>query len=49
MSKNADAFVVACGAFGTVEYAICANGSIPARKFVEELTVQEQAQMAALF
>ena len=49
MSKDADNPIVVSGSFRTIEYAIAANGSMPAREFVENLSVAEKAKIAQLF
>jgi len=49
MSDKADSPVVVCGAWGTIEYAVCLNGSMPAKKFIESLDISEQAVLTPLF
>ena len=50
MSGDADSPIVVRGAMRTIEYAVCSNGSMPAREFIEgELSLAEQAKLLALF
>jgi hypothetical protein len=49
MSKEADTpEVVVRGAMRTIEYAVCANGSSPARDFVENLEPPDQRKLVVL-
>ena len=49
MSKEADRpAVVVRGTMRTIEYAICANGSMPAREFIEGLDDSDQRKLAVL-
>ena len=49
MSKDADSNIVVSGPWRTIEYAVCANGSMPAREFIEGLDESDQRKMATLF
>jgi len=49
MSNNADRPVVVTGAVLTIEYAVCANGSMPAKEFIDGLDQSEQRKLAVLF
>lgn len=50
MSKEADSPIVVRGVTRTIEYAVCSNGSMPAKKFIEkELSQGEQLKLLALF
>lgn len=49
MSKDADSTIVVRGNLRTIEYAIRANGSMPAKKFIEGLSVPDQAKILVLF
>lgn len=49
MSKDADSPIVACGSLRTIEYAVRADGSMPAKEFVEGLDVADQMKLIALF
>ena len=49
MSKDADSNIVVRGNQRTIEYAICADGSMPAKEFIESLDESDQRKMAALF
>jgi hypothetical protein len=49
MSKDADSSIVVRGNQRTIEYAICANGSMPAKEFIEVLDERELRQMDTLF
>ena len=49
MSKDADSIVVVRGNQRTIEYAVCANGSMPAKEFVEGLDESEQRRLDVLF
>ena len=49
MCTDADRPIVARGALRTIEYAVCLNGSVPARDFIEELPQAELSRLAALF
>jgi hypothetical protein len=49
MSAEADTpEVVVRGAMRTIRYAVCANGSSPARDFVESLDESDQRKLAVL-
>lgn len=49
MSGATEQNIVARGAFGTVEYAVQANGASPAQEFVEtELDLDNQRKLAVL-
>lgn len=41
--------LAASGAWGTVEFALTANGKMPAKEFFESLSKDDQAKFAALF
>ena len=49
MSKDADSNIVVRGNQRTIEYAICADGSMPAKEFVEGLDESEQRKLDTLF
>ncbi len=49
MSKDADSNIVVRGNQRTIEYAICANGSMPAKEFVEGLSEPDQTKLLVLF
>ncbi len=49
MSKDADSNIVVRGNLRTIEYAICADGSMPAKEFVESLDKSEQRKLDTLF
>ncbi len=49
MSKGADSNIVVRGNQRTIEYAICANGSMPAKEFVEGLSEPDQRKILVLF
>lgn len=49
MSRDADSPIVVRGSLRAIEYAVCANGSMPARKFIEGMDESDQRKMAALF
>ena len=51
MAKEADRpAVVVRGMMRTIEYAVCANGSMPAKEFIEEkLNERDLARLVALF
>lgn len=50
MSKEADSPVVVRGVMRTIEYAVCSNGSMPAKDFIEkDLNITEQAKLLPLF
>jgi hypothetical protein len=50
MSKEADSPVVVRGVQRTIEYAVCSNGSMPAKDFVEgKLDQSDQAKLLSLF
>lgn len=49
MRKDADSSIVVRGNQRTIEYAICANGSMPAREFVNGLDEDEQRRLDNLF
>lgn len=49
MSKDADSTIVVRGNLRTIEYAIRANGSMPAKEFIEGLSVPDQAKILVLF
>jgi len=50
MSKEADRpVVVVRGTMRTIEYAVCANRSMPAKKFIEGLDEGDQRKLDVLF
>jgi hypothetical protein len=49
MSRDADSTIVVRGNLRTIEYAIRANGSMPAKEFIEGLSVPDQAKILVLF
>ena len=49
MSKDADSTIVVRGNLRTIEYAIRANGSMPAKEFIEGLSEPDQAKILVLF
>jgi len=50
MSEEPDRVeVVVRGAMRTIEYAVCANGSSPARGFIESLDERDQRRLDVLF
>ena len=49
MSRDADRPIVVRGSLRTIEYAVCANGSMPAKDFIESLDESGQRKMATLF
>ena len=49
MSKDTDSSIVVRGNQRTIEYAICANGSMPAKEFIEGLSEPDQAKILVLF
>lgn len=49
MSKDADSNIVVRGNQRTIEYAICTDGSMPAKEFVEGLDESEQRKLDTLF
>ena len=49
MSKDADSTIVVRGNQRTIEYATCANGSMPAKEFIEGLSERDQRKILALF
>ena len=49
MDKKADSLIVVRGVMRTIEYAVCSNGSMPAKEFIESLSISEQAALASLF
>lgn len=49
MSEGADSNIAVRGNQRTIEYAICANGSMPAKKFIEGLSKPDQAKIVVLF
>lgn len=49
MSRDADRHIVVRGSLRTIEYAVCANGSMPAREFIEGMDESGQRKMATLF
>lgn len=48
MARETDRVVVR-GSLRTIEYAVCANGSMPAKDFIEGLEEKEQRKLAVLF
>lgn len=49
MSKSVDSNIVVRGNQRTIEYAICADGSMPAKEFVDALAEGEQRRLDTLF
>lgn len=49
MSRDADLTIVVRGNMRTIEYALCANGSIPAKEFIEGLDESGQRRLDTLF
>lgn len=49
MRRDADRPVAVRGSLRTIEYAVCANGSMPAKGFIEGLVESDQRKMATLF
>jgi hypothetical protein len=49
MGKDAERAVVVRGTSLTIEYAVRANGSMPARQFIEGLSKPDQRKLVALF
>ena len=49
MRKDADRPIVVRGSLRTIEYAVCANGAIPAKDFIESLGESELRQLDTLF
>lgn len=49
MSETDDRLIVERGNFGTIEYAMRANGSVPAKVFLDRLSEKRRAQLAVLF
>lgn len=50
MRKDADRAMVVHGAMRTIEYAVCSNGAMPAKAFIEtELSQAEQLKLVVLF
>lgn len=41
--------IAATGLWGIVEYAVCENGSSPAKEHIESLETKDQLKIAALF
>ncbi|MFQ5424458.1 MAG: type II toxin-antitoxin system RelE/ParE family toxin [Phycisphaerae bacterium] len=48
MSKEADGIVVVRGSSRIIEYAVCANGKMPAKEFIEGLPEADQRKIAVL-
>jgi len=48
-SCDDDTSVAVHGRKRTIQYAMCANGSMPAKEFVESLSQGEQTKLAVLF
>lgn len=49
MSKHADNRIVVSGVARTIEYAVCSNGRMLAREFIESLDVSDQRKLDVLF
>jgi hypothetical protein len=50
MSKDTDSLVVVVrGTARTIEYAVCSNGTMPAREFIEGLDPSDQRKLDTLF
>lgn len=49
MARSTARYVVARGALRTIECAVCSDGSMPAKDFIESLNEQEQRKLATLF
>ena len=49
MRKDADRPIVVRGSMRTIEYAVCTNGTMPAKEFIEGMDVSGQRKIAALF
>jgi len=50
MSKDADrSVIVVQGTARTIEFAVCSNGSMPAKEFIEGLDASDQRKLAVLF
>lgn len=49
MSAGDDETLVSRGSWGAVRYAVRANGRMPAREFIQDLSEQDQRKLAALF
>lgn len=52
MSKDGDSYerpIAARGNLLTVKYAMCSNGTSPAKEFIEGRNRKEQARLAVLF
>ncbi|MGB2985757.1 MAG: type II toxin-antitoxin system RelE/ParE family toxin [Phycisphaerae bacterium] len=49
MSKEADRPILVRGSLRTIEYAVCANGSMPAKDFIEGLDESDQRKLVVLF
>lgn len=50
MSKDADrSVIVVQGTARTIEFAVCSNGSMPAKEFIEGLDESDQRKLDTLF
>lgn len=49
MRRDADRPIVVRGSLRTIEYAVCANGTMPAKDFIEGLNESDQWKMVTLF
>jgi hypothetical protein len=49
MSREADRPIVVRGSLRTIEYAVCANGTMPAKSFIEGLDESELRRLDTLF
>lgn len=49
MARIVERPIVCHGKWRTVEYAICTDGSMPAKEFIESLDVKHQMRFATLF
>ena len=49
MRRDADRPIPVRGSLRTIEYAVCANGSMPAKNFIEDLDESELRRLDTLF
>jgi len=49
MCREVDRPIVVRGTLRTIEYAVCANGTMPAGDFIQGLDESDQRKMATLF